>query len=163
LRDDDRPASRPYRTCREAGEPHRPARRAAASDGEGYAHHGRLRRRAAGDQRRALRRLARAEFRLLCDIARRLVVGGERALSVGCARSAERARRIWEASMPQQRTDGDEAFRLDGLVLVRGKRSETRLRVLELADATWLELPVIVLRGAKPGPVFYLGAAFHGD
>jgi len=65
--------------------------------------------------------------------------------------------------MPRPRTDGDEGFRLDGIELVRGKRSETRLRVLELADATWLELPVIVLRGAKPGPVFYLGAAFHGD
>ena len=65
--------------------------------------------------------------------------------------------------MPRPRTDGDEGFRLDGIELGRGKRSETRLRVLELADATWLELPVIVLRGAKPGPVFYLGAAFHGD
>jgi predicted deacylase len=59
--------------------------------------------------------------------------------------------------------DGDEAFAIDGLALVRGKRSETRLRTLELADGSWLDLPVIVLRGAQPGPIFYLGAAFHGD
>ncbi|MBV9522469.1 MAG: succinylglutamate desuccinylase/aspartoacylase family protein [Alphaproteobacteria bacterium] len=60
-------------------------------------------------------------------------------------------------------SDSDEGLRIPGLDLVRGKRVETRLRTLELADASWVELPVIVLRGARPGPVFYLGAAFHGD
>jgi predicted deacylase len=37
------------------------------------------------------------------------------------------------------------------------------MRVHELADGSWVEIPVVVLRGSKPGPVFYLGAAFHGD
>jgi predicted deacylase len=60
-------------------------------------------------------------------------------------------------------SDSDEGLRIEGLELTRGKRVETRLRTLELADASWVELPVIVLRGATPGPVFYLGAAFHGD
>jgi predicted deacylase len=57
----------------------------------------------------------------------------------------------------------DEALDLDGIRLVRGERVETRLRAIELADASWVELPLIVLRGARPGPVFYIGAAFHGD
>jgi predicted deacylase len=59
--------------------------------------------------------------------------------------------------------ESEEAFHLEGVEIRRGKRTETRLRTLELADASWLELPVIILRGARPGPVFYLGAAFHGD
>ena len=61
------------------------------------------------------------------------------------------------------KSDSDATLRIEGLDLSRGKRAETRLRTLELADGSWLELPVIVLRGVKPGPVFYLGAAFHGD
>jgi predicted deacylase len=65
--------------------------------------------------------------------------------------------------MAGQQSASDEAFRLEGVELVRGRRAETRLRTLELADGSWVELPVIVLRGAQPGPVFYLGAAFHGD
>ncbi|HYB08353.1 MAG TPA: succinylglutamate desuccinylase/aspartoacylase family protein [Alphaproteobacteria bacterium] len=65
--------------------------------------------------------------------------------------------------MSGPQTANDEAFRLDGVELVRGKRAETRLRTVELADGSWVELPVILLRGVQPGPVFYLGAAFHGD
>ena len=57
----------------------------------------------------------------------------------------------------------DEAFRLEGVELIRGNRTDTRLRTVELADGSWVDLPVIVLRGAEPGPCFYLGAAFHGD
>jgi len=57
----------------------------------------------------------------------------------------------------------DATFQLEGFELKRGTRLETRLRTLELADGSWVDLPVIVLRGATPGPVFYLGAAFHGD
>jgi uncharacterized protein len=65
--------------------------------------------------------------------------------------------------MPPEPSRNDTAFRLEGFEFKRGARLETRLRTLELADGSWVDLPVIVLRGATPGPVFYLGAAFHGD
>jgi len=65
--------------------------------------------------------------------------------------------------MAHEPSRSDETFRLAGFELKRGNRLETRLRTLELADGSWVELPVIVLSGARPGPVFYLGAAFHGD
>lgn len=60
-------------------------------------------------------------------------------------------------------TTSDERLRIDGLTLRRGKRSQTRIRVAEQADGSWVELPVIALRGAKPGPVFVTSAAVHGD
>ena len=58
-------------------------------------------------------------------------------------------------------TDG--SLVLEGIDLTRGTLTETRIRTIELADGSWVDLPLIVLRGARPGPVFYLGAAFHGD
>jgi len=57
----------------------------------------------------------------------------------------------------------DEALILEGIELVRGQQVETRLRTIELADGSWVDLPLLVLRGVRPGPVFYIGAAFHGD
>jgi predicted deacylase len=50
-----------------------------------------------------------------------------------------------------------------GLRVERGERAKKRIRVAELADGSWLELPLMVIRGRQPGPVFYIGAAFHGD
>jgi uncharacterized protein len=50
-----------------------------------------------------------------------------------------------------------------GLRVDRGQRAQTRVRVAELPDGTWVELPVMVIRGAMPGPIMYIGAAFHGD
>ncbi len=61
------------------------------------------------------------------------------------------------------RFDTDKKLLLNGIKLERGERSRTRIPVLEFADGALLELPVMVLRGAKPGPTFYLGSAFHGD
>jgi len=61
------------------------------------------------------------------------------------------------------RSESDKTLEIPGLRLARGERSQMRMRVLELADGSSVELPVVALRGAKPGPVFYLGAAFHGD
>ena len=60
-------------------------------------------------------------------------------------------------------TASDVNFGIEGLDLVRGTKSRTRLRTVELADGTVIELPVMVVRGAEPGPLLYLGAAFHGD
>lgn len=57
----------------------------------------------------------------------------------------------------------DERLELEGIKLERGSRVTQRIPALELADGSRVELPLIVVRGRKPGPVFYLGAAFHGD
>jgi predicted deacylase len=57
----------------------------------------------------------------------------------------------------------DEALSIEGVRLARGERARTRLRAAELPDGTWVELPLQIVRGARPGPVMYLGAAIHGD
>ena len=59
--------------------------------------------------------------------------------------------------------EGDQDLSIAGLALERGTRSHTRFRAAELADGSWVEIAAMVVRGAEPGPVFYLGAAFHGD
>jgi predicted deacylase len=57
--------------------------------------------------------------------------------------------------------DGRQDFA--GLHVDRGQRDQKRIRVAELPDGSWVELPLMVIRGARSGPIFYLGAAFHGD
>lgn len=57
----------------------------------------------------------------------------------------------------------DEALRIPGLALARGTRERQRVRVAELPEGTPVEIAVMTVRGAQPGPVLYLGAAFHGD
>ncbi len=61
------------------------------------------------------------------------------------------------------RTVDDRQLAIPGLNLARGERAQTRMRVAELPEGTWVELPVMAIRGSQPGPVLYLGAAFHGD
>jgi predicted deacylase len=57
----------------------------------------------------------------------------------------------------------DLKFKVQGLDLERGQRVKHLIRAVELPDASWVELPMMVVRGARPGPVMYLGAAIHGD
>lgn len=57
----------------------------------------------------------------------------------------------------------DEALDLGVRLPARGKISRHRVRTLELADGSIVEIPFMVVRGAHPGPVFYLGASIHGD
>jgi hypothetical protein len=57
----------------------------------------------------------------------------------------------------------DSGLKIAGLRLERGQKEQKRIRVAELPDGSWVELPLMVVRGATPGPVLYLGAAFHGD
>ena len=46
------------------------------------------------------------------------------------------------------RTASDETLRIEGMALKRGTREHKRMPVAEQADGSWVELPVIVLRGA---------------
>src|SRR5260221_5390416 len=68
-----------------------------------------------------------------------------------------------EKSVSEKPVATDEALDLEDIKLVRGRPVETKLRTIELADGSWVDLPLLVLRGSRPGPVFYIGAAFHGD
>jgi predicted deacylase len=65
--------------------------------------------------------------------------------------------------MLEMRAQSDHRLDISGLTIDRGERQKFRLPVLELVDGSRVELPVMVIRGAKPGPTFYLGSAFHGD
>ena len=47
----------------------------------------------------------------------------------------------------------DVDLEIEGFELARGHRARKRLPAVELVDGTWVELPVEVVRGAKPGPV----------
>lgn len=65
--------------------------------------------------------------------------------------------------MPKALTNTDRHIELEGGVPARGNLARRRVRTLELADGSFVEIPLIVARGAQAGPVFYLGAAIHGD
>ena len=62
---------------------------------------------------------------------------------------------------PRDASDGD--LRIEGLELRRGTKERTHIRTVELPDGSWVDVPLVVVRGARPGPVFYIGAAIHGD
>ena len=57
----------------------------------------------------------------------------------------------------------DSKLDITGVKLSRGERTKLKIPLLELGDGSGVELPVMVLRGAEPGPVCYIGSAFHGD
>src|SRR5271166_3300779 len=63
--------------------------------------------------------------------------------------------------MPPAVDEGRQNFA--GLRVDRGQRDQKRIRVAELPDGSWVELPLMVIRGVTPGPILYVGAAFHGD
>lgn len=44
-----------------------------------------------------------------------------------------------------------------------GKKATGKLKLLELAGITSVEVPLIVINGINPGPVLYMGAASHGN
>ena len=52
---------------------------------------------------------------------------------------------------------------IDALTVPPGGRARTQIDLVELADGSKVNLPVVVINGAKPGPRLYLGAAIHGD
>ena len=62
-----------------------------------------------------------------------------------------------------ERLASDEGLQIEGMELAPGTRATRRLPVVEMADGTWVELPVMVVRGARRGPVLYLGGGVHGD
>lgn len=57
----------------------------------------------------------------------------------------------------------DEKIDIARTKVARGERRKLKLPLLELADGSTVELPVMIVRGQDPGPVCYVGSAFHGD
>ncbi|MEL7060774.1 MAG: succinylglutamate desuccinylase/aspartoacylase family protein [Acidobacteriota bacterium] len=55
------------------------------------------------------------------------------------------------------------AFKIGGTKVAPGKRVRVPLPVARLFTGTDLDLTVVVLRGARPGPRVWINAAIHGD
>ena len=60
--------------------------------------------------------------------------------------------------MRRTKLETDIDLSIDVLSLERGQRENARIRALELPDGCWVEIPLMGLRGAQPGSVFYVGA-----
>ncbi|MBI2869180.1 MAG: succinylglutamate desuccinylase/aspartoacylase family protein [Chloroflexi bacterium] len=58
---------------------------------------------------------------------------------------------------------GKETFTVGTASARPGTRSFGKLIVGELSDGSPVEMPVIVVNGANPGPVLYVGAAIHAN
>ncbi|MEZ5166034.1 MAG: M14 family metallopeptidase [Acidimicrobiales bacterium] len=52
---------------------------------------------------------------------------------------------------------------IGGVDIVPGSRTEVELRPARLPSGSWMEIPVVALRGARQGPTVWLSAAIHGD
>ena len=50
-----------------------------------------------------------------------------------------------------------------GVTAEPGTRVDTELRPAQLPSGGWMEIPVVILHGARPGPTLWLSAAIHGD
>lgn len=56
-----------------------------------------------------------------------------------------------------------ELFKIGDLSIGRGKKKYFDMTVARLYDYTELSLPICVIRGKKPGPIFFISGAVHGD
>lgn len=67
------------------------------------------------------------------------------------------------AARPPVEVRPAETLEIVGQRIEPGTRGRGTLAMLELAEGTPINMPVMVVNGAKPGPRLYLGAAIHGD
>jgi uncharacterized protein len=56
-----------------------------------------------------------------------------------------------------------QGLEIAGQVVPAGARTELELRPAQLPSGGWMAIPVVVTRGAAPGPTVWLSAAVHGD
>lgn len=56
-----------------------------------------------------------------------------------------------------------EKMQVCGMEAKPGERAYGSFELIELADGTKVEVPVVLANGKRPGPRLYLGAAIHGD
>ncbi|GBD47109.1 succinylglutamate desuccinylase/aspartoacylase family protein [Methylopila sp. Yamaguchi] len=52
---------------------------------------------------------------------------------------------------------------IEGFSVPAGERARGQISALELADGSSVQLPLVLINGAKPGPRIYIGAGIHGD
>jgi predicted deacylase len=62
-----------------------------------------------------------------------------------------------------QSTASREDIRIGGEAVAPGTTLERRVRAVEEADGAWVEIPVVVTCGSRPGPVLFVGGGVHGD
>lgn len=58
---------------------------------------------------------------------------------------------------------GSTVFQLNGVNVAPGQLYKGRLQLTKLSDGHWLEAPLLVAHGKKPGPIVVIGAGIHGD
>ncbi|MBG1232487.1 succinylglutamate desuccinylase/aspartoacylase family protein [Aestuariivirga litoralis] len=56
-----------------------------------------------------------------------------------------------------------KGFEIGGVTVQPGRSKRVDLAVSVLANSSQMSLPVHVIHGGKPGPVFFMAAAVHGD
>ncbi len=56
-----------------------------------------------------------------------------------------------------------EMMEVAGFKVPAATSAKHTLELIELADGLRVQLPIVLINGAKPGPRLYLGAAIHGD
>jgi uncharacterized protein len=54
-------------------------------------------------------------------------------------------------------------FKIANMEVLPGETKRGKIPVLSLADGSEVSLPIVVINGAKDGPIAYLGAGIHGD
>ncbi len=52
---------------------------------------------------------------------------------------------------------------IEGINVEPGNSARGQMSALELADGSQIQIPLLLINGAKPGPRLYIGSAIHGD
>jgi predicted deacylase len=65
--------------------------------------------------------------------------------------------------VPRPLQTAADALEIAGEVVRAGTRADLELRPAQLPSGGWMAIPVVVQRGAAPGPMVWLSAAIHGD
>jgi uncharacterized protein len=59
--------------------------------------------------------------------------------------------------------DRGSTLSIAGTEVAPGTKVRSAVPLVELADGTHVDIPLLLINGARPGPRLYLGAAIHGD
>ena len=65
--------------------------------------------------------------------------------------------------MKNSREPKNTPFEINGITVQPGTRAKVELPLAQLYTQTPLNVPIHVIHGRKPGPVFMVSAAIHGD
>lgn len=86
---------------------------------------------------------------------------GEKTAEKTAEKAAEKA--VDPAASKTAAVPGATALDIGGVRIAAGTRVTVNLPVADLYTRTPVHLPVVVVRGEKPGPTLFVSAAMHGD